>query len=156
MSLLYRFWNSERDACWKLQFFIPVLYLAHQLEVTIESCDLKRGIGCREHSRPVFKVLVLASRPDVNVLLWSPYGIGQTIIFSCCGSFFLSFFPRLISAVGDWMSTILPHMVWPQCKFRMQVWNVVRAARWKCRTQKIAKNRQKIAIWAPSHNFVGL
>ena len=27
--------------------------------------------------------------------------------------FFLSFFPRLISAVGDWMSAILPHMVWP-------------------------------------------
>jgi len=26
-------------------------------------------------------------------------------------SFYL--FPRLISAVGDWMSTILPHMVWP-------------------------------------------
>jgi len=23
------------------------------------------------------------------------------------------FFPRLISAVGDWMSTILPNMVWP-------------------------------------------
>jgi len=23
-----------------------------------------------------------------------------------------SFFPRLISAVADWMSTILPHMVW--------------------------------------------
>jgi len=31
----------------------------------------------------------------------------------------------------------------------MQVWNVLRAARWKYRTQKIA-------IWAPSHNFVGL
>jgi len=28
-------------------------------------------------------------------------------------SFFLSFFPRLISAVWDWMSSILPHMVWP-------------------------------------------
>ena len=27
--------------------------------------------------------------------------------------FILSFFPRLISAVRDWMSTILPHMVWP-------------------------------------------
>jgi len=24
-----------------------------------------------------------------------------------------SFFPRLISAVADWMSAILPHMVWP-------------------------------------------
>ena len=25
----------------------------------------------------------------------------------------LSIFPRLISAVADWMSTILQHMVWP-------------------------------------------
>jgi len=24
-----------------------------------------------------------------------------------------SFLPRLISVVGDWMSAILPHMVWP-------------------------------------------
>ena len=30
-----------------------------------------------------------------------------------CDSYLLFFFPRLISAVGDWMSTILPHMVWP-------------------------------------------
>ena len=45
---------------------------------------------------------------QVAVLLWSPYVIGQTIIFSSC--FFLlssSFFPRLISAVADWMFTIL-------------------------------------------------
>jgi len=27
--------------------------------------------------------------------------------------FFFFFFPRLFSAVADWMSTILPHMVWP-------------------------------------------
>jgi len=27
--------------------------------------------------------------------------------------FYLLFFPRLISAVGDWMSTILLHMAWP-------------------------------------------
>jgi len=26
--------------------------------------------------------------------------------------YLLSFFPRLISAVGDWMSTILRHMAW--------------------------------------------
>jgi len=62
-------------------------------------------------------------------------------------SFFLlsfvssSFFPRryIISAVADWLSTILLHMVWPWCEFRMQVWNMLHAARWKCRTQKIAK-----------------
>jgi len=28
-------------------------------------------------------------------------------------SIYLPFFPRLISAVGDWMSTIFQHMVWP-------------------------------------------
>ena len=50
-------------------------------------------------------------------LLWSPYVIGQTIIFSSCffylSFFLLLFFPRLISAVGNWMLTILRHMVWP-------------------------------------------
>jgi len=55
--------------------------------------------------------------------------------------FLLSVFYRLISAATDWMSTILPHMVWPYCEFRMQVWNVLHAARWKCRTQI---NHQKI------------
>jgi len=54
--------------------------------------------------------------PGLLCCLWSPYGIGQTIIFSSC--FFLlsssssSFFPRLISAVGNWMFTILWHMMW--------------------------------------------
>ena len=42
----------------------------------------------------------------------SPYVIGRPYIFSCC-FFFFFFFPRLISAVGDWMFTILWHMVWP-------------------------------------------
>ena len=81
------------------------------------------------------------------ISLWSPCVIGQTIIFLPCDfyllmaslcnrggplyfcpvvSFFFlllssSFFPRLISAAVDWMSTILLHMVWPQCEFRMQV-----------------------------------
>ena len=60
----------------------------------------------------------------LSIFLWSPYVIWQTIIFSSCGFFFFflfSFFPRLISGVGDWMSTILPHMVWPYSEFRMQV-----------------------------------
>jgi len=34
----------------------------------------------------------------------------------------------------------------------MQVWNVLHAARWKIQD---AKKSPKIAIWAPSHNFVG-
>ena len=88
----------------------------------------------------IFCLLRLPVMIKVLSYLWPPYVIGQAIIFSSCGFFFLSFFfPRLISAVGDWISTILPHMVWPYCKFRMQVWNVLRTARWKYSTQKIAK-----------------
>jgi len=30
-------------------------------------------------------------------------------------------FPHLISAVADWMSGILAHMVWPLCQFKMQL-----------------------------------
>ena len=61
-------------------------------------------------------------------------------IFCPVVSFFFLLFPRLISTVGDWMSAILPRMVWSWCEFRMHVWNVLHAARWKRRTQKIAKN----------------
>jgi len=72
------------------------------------------------------------------VFLWPSCVADVDITFLSC--FYLSsFFPRLTSAVADWMSAILRHMVWPWCEFRMQVWNVLRAARWKCRTQKIAK-----------------
>jgi len=38
-----------------------------------------------------------------------------------CGFYLSIFFPRLISAVADWMSTILRHMVWPYYEFKMQV-----------------------------------
>jgi len=50
------------------------------------------------------------------------------------------FYSSLISAAAGWMSTILWHMAWPWCEFRMQVWKVLQAARCKCRTQK---SRQK-------------
>jgi len=86
---------------------------------------------------------------DIMVALWNRADHYIFILWFLL----LSFFPRLISAVGDWMSAILRHMVWPYCEFRMLVWNVLHAARWKCRTQK---NRQKVAICASSYKFVGL
>jgi len=54
-------------------------------------------------------------------------------------SSFFFFFPRLISAVADWMSTILrlPHMV----KFRTEVWNVLHAACWNTGRKNDAENR---------------
>jgi len=58
----------------------------------------------------------------VRDLFMAAHSNGRVIIFRSSGyfllllSFFLSFFlifPRLFSAVGNWMSTILPHMMWP-------------------------------------------
>ena len=74
-------------------------------------CALHMHIECGHCEglfRPTFYTLQM-----YPVCLWSPYGIGRPyyifILFLLSSSFF---FPRLISAVGDWMSTILRHMVW--------------------------------------------
>jgi len=71
--------------------------------------------------------------------------------FLLLSSFFLSFLPRLISAVGDWMSTILLHMVCLsanlECRSEMCCTRLVGNTR--------RKNDVKIAIWSPSHNLSG-
>jgi len=43
----------------------------------------------------------------INLLLWLPCVADADIIFLPCGFFLLFFLPRLISAVADWMFTIL-------------------------------------------------
>jgi len=77
-------------------------------------------------------VVILSDNCHRVVFLWPPYVTGQAIIFLPCSFFLssiflylLSFFPRLISAAARWMSTILWHMVWPYCEFRMQVWFLI-------------------------------
>jgi len=55
-------------------------------------------------------------RFHTKLVIMALHGNGQAIMFYSCGFFFFfvsSFFPHLFSAVGDWMSTMLPHMVWP-------------------------------------------
>jgi len=89
------------------------------------------------------------------VMAWPPYVIGQAIIFLSCGFFFLlssSFFPRLISAVGDWMSTILPHMVYLSANLGCR--SETYCTRLAENTER--KNSPKFTICGPSYNFVGL
>jgi len=69
------------------------------------------------------------------------YGIGQTIIFLSCGFFLSFFFPRLISAAADWMSTILRYMANLECRSEMC-----------CKRLAGNTGRKNDA----SHNFVGL
>ena len=83
-----------------------------------QTATLNRGHHLYSAGRPSHWALThISSSFFFLSFLWSPYGIGQAIIFSCCG-FYLSiyrssFFPRLISAAVDCMSTILRHVVWP-------------------------------------------
>ena len=75
-------------------------------------------VGTQPSPYPFRPMPIVAKRSPISataeLLLWSPYGIEQTIIFlPCCFFFYLSFFPRLISVVADYMSAILSHMVWP-------------------------------------------
>ena len=72
-------------------------------------------------------------------------------IFALC---FLSFFPRLISTVGDWMSVYHTSTHGVALVRIYNAW-LKPAARGSLKTQD-AKKSPKIAIWAPSHNFVGL
>jgi len=57
-------------------------------------------------------VVIISALVEVVVVMAALWNTAGHYIFML---WFLSsiFFPRLVSAVGDWMSTILPHMVWP-------------------------------------------
>ena len=85
-------------------------------------------------------------------LSWSPYGIGQAIIFSCRGFYLL--FPHLISAAAQWMSTILPH--WCGLSANLECMSEMCGTRLAKNTgpKKVAKNPH-LGTNAP-HNFVGL
>jgi len=56
-------------------------------------------------------VSILCRLRDIISYLWPPCVANADIIFFVM--FLLSsFFPRLVSAAADWMSTILLHIVW--------------------------------------------
>ena len=77
----------------------------------------------------------------VMAILWNKAG---HYIFVLWFLLLSSFFPRVFSIVTYCMSTMLPHMMWPQCKFRMQVFNMLHAAGWKYRTQKNCENSPSV------------
>ena len=107
--------NSLMSMC-SIRLYWQRYCTARQQQASAKLCSVVQVMELRNFRRGSTYIRQgdhhVAHRP--TFLLWSPYGIGQTIIFSCCGLFFLSstFFPRLISAATDWMSTILRHMLW--------------------------------------------
>jgi len=71
--------------------------------------------GWRRYKMHKASVMVIDTKLWFDIcghLLWPPSVADTDFILLPCGFFFLLFFfPVLISAIGDWMSTILPHMV---------------------------------------------
>ena len=79
-------------------------------------------MGCGEHctldtfvdfgSMYIICLFTLCASPLILfvVALWNR---ADHYIFMLLCVLLSSFFPRLISATPDWMSAILPHMVWP-------------------------------------------
>jgi len=61
------------------------------------------------------EVLLLYKLYKLHFIMAALYNKAGHYIFAVwfLSFFLLSFFPCLISAAADWMSTILPHMVWP-------------------------------------------
>jgi len=62
----------------------------------------------------VYRYLIFSLYHVYFYYLWPPCIADVNIFFALWFLLLLSiFFPCLFSAVADWMSTILPHMVWP-------------------------------------------
>jgi len=77
---------------------------------------LKRIFGYEAYKSDVQQKAVSAVLTGLFPLLFALWNRADHYIFiPVVCSIFLSFFffPRIISAAADWLSAILPHMVWP-------------------------------------------
>jgi len=92
---------------------IPAAGVSQTLRRGIQGIEIRTFAECATYVRQGGHHV--GHRPTFS--LWPPYVIGGPLYFCPVVSFFFYlssiFFPRLISAVGDWMFTILWHMVWP-------------------------------------------
>ena len=115
----------------------------------------------RKHAaRELTRAVLTQGRPHGPLFMVALWNREDHIYFHAvvCSFFFLLFSFLALSQRSE--IGCLPYFhIWcglsatANLGIRMQVWSVLHASRWKCRTQK---NRQKVAIWAPSYNFVGL
>ena len=90
--------------CHALLHSIPVSHMTAGKDISMfqtESCQ--SDVCC-------FTATTVTVWEPFKNLLWLPCVADADIIFLPCG-LFLRFFPRVISAVADWMSAILLHMV---------------------------------------------
>jgi len=81
-----------------------VLPLDYASQFASDACSAKFGVVATKHRY---------SLPWNTVIMVALWNTADHYIFILSFVLSSSFFPRLISAAADWMSAILPHMVWP-------------------------------------------
>ena len=99
--------------------FIPV-----QIELLVFGTEATLGLRLRVHSaqNKDTSLWYPVRNSELSRFLWPPIAMGRPLYFAAVVSiyisvsfffffFFFFFFLRLISAVADWMSTVLPHMM---------------------------------------------
>jgi len=96
--------NSAKTDQWISLFFALSLYFRNLTNFPQNGCSFSTSNIARWVKKG-YSYLVCRL---IMATLW--YRAGHNIFALW---FLSSFFPRLISAATDWMSTILPHMVWP-------------------------------------------
>jgi len=100
--------------------------------------------GCRRATCSLITWVCFLCYTRIATFLWPPCVADADIIFSSCSLFFfLVFFHRLISAVADWISTILHTWCGLSANLgcRSETCHVLHVARSKYRTQKSPKIR---------------
>jgi len=109
--------------------------LAYLLQARCPSCRPINSVKALKATSTViawYKIVAL-----FMAALWN--GAGHYIF--AVVSFFLLFFIPCLKSQRSQIGCLPYFYTWcGRCESRMQVWNVLRTARWKCRTQKIAKN----------------
>jgi len=91
------------------------------IHLNLTADRFKRGSACVVYGYDLCVIFIFAVlelwltqlQIDCLQFLWPPYGIEQAIMFLSCGFFLLFYSSPNLSGRGDWMSTILQHMVWP-------------------------------------------
>ena len=96
--------DNRKKTCWRFVFRTRHCF-THRRSIA------QRG-GCFQRHLFVSAFVMAA--------LWNTAGHYIFVLWFLLPSFYLFSFPRLISAIADWMFTILPHMVWPYCEFKVQ------------------------------------
>jgi len=130
--------DSNHLHAWFSRFTDILLYQSNDIWMTFMVIAINALVSCAQ----LFLLISDQQWHSSTCFLWSPYVIGGYYIFVLwfLPSILFSFFPRLNLSHRRldvyWLSTRGVALR----EFRMQVWNVLHAARWKCRTQKIAQN----------------